>query len=112
MEFVIFLFEILEFPAGILQNKFFSTDRPKYMNYAAIGSVIGHEITHGFDDVGRQFDLTGNLAEWWDEKTQIQFLEKAQCIIDQYGNYTEPKTNLAVRRINNNIMRERNNPSI
>ena len=89
------------------------------MNYASIGSVIGHvssieieynsgwsiltfslffkEITHGFDDQGRQFDLDGNLVDWWDPETNKHFLEKAQCIIDQYGNYTDLKANLSVR---------------
>lgn len=70
------------------------------MNYAAIGQIIGHEITHGFDDRGRQFNLDGNLADWWNAETQKQFLEKAQCIIDQYGNYTDLKTNLTVRSFN------------
>lgn len=86
----------LEFPAGILQYKFFNAENPKYRNYGAIGSVVGHEITHGFDDVGREFDLNGNLADWWDAKTRANFLDKAQCIIEQYGNYTEPKTQLKV----------------
>lgn len=85
-----------EFPAAILQDRFFSAERPRYMNYASIGSIIGHEITHGFDDQGRQFDLDGNLADWWDPVTQEQFLVKAQCIIDQYGNFTDLKTNLSV----------------
>lgn len=66
------------------------------MNYGAIGFVIGHEITHGFDDQGRQFDLDGNLVDWWQTSTKIQYLEKARCIIEQYGNFTEPTTGLNV----------------
>ncbi|XP_055299905.1 neprilysin-2-like isoform X2 [Sitodiplosis mosellana] len=90
----------IQFPAAILQDVFFSADRPRYMNYASIGSVIGHEITHGFDDQGRQFDLDGNLVDWWDPETNKQFLEKAQCIIDQYGNYTDLKANLSLNGVN------------
>jgi neprilysin len=89
-----------EFPAGILQDAFFSVDRPKYMNYGAIGSVIGHEITHGFDDQGRQFDENGNLVDWWQPDTKTAYLEKARCIIDQYGNFTEPTVKLNLNGIN------------
>ena len=78
----------IQFPAGILQGVFFNSDRPKYMNYGAIGWVIGHEITHGFDDQGRQFDEAGNLSDWWGEETKSRFLNKSECIIDQYNNYT------------------------
>nr|XP_042904447.1 neprilysin-2-like [Parasteatoda tepidariorum] len=78
----------IEFPAGILQNVFFSNDRPNYMNYGGIGFAIGHEITHGFDDMGKQFDKDGNNRNWWDQKTDDNFKEKAKCIIHQYGNYT------------------------
>lgn len=85
-----------EFPAGILQGHFFAADRPKYLNYGAIGFVIGHEITHGFDDQGRQFDLNGNLVDWWQADTKQRYLEKAKCIIEQYGNYTEPTSQLKV----------------
>lgn len=91
------IFKFLEFPAGILQGQFFSADRPKYLNYGAIGFVIGHEITHGFDDQGRQFDLNGNLVDWWKSTTKEHYLEKAKCIIEQYGNFTEPTTGLKVR---------------
>lgn len=66
------------------------------MNYGAIGFVIGHEITHGFDDQGRQFDKEGNLVDWWQDETKKAFMEKAQCIIDQYGNYTVPELKLNV----------------
>lgn len=67
------------------------------MNYGAIGFIIGHEITHGFDDMGRQYDFDGNLRDWWQSDTANHFIEKAQCIIDQYGNYTDPATKLMVR---------------
>ncbi|XP_055373967.1 neprilysin-2 [Condylostylus longicornis] len=90
----------IQFPAGILQGKFFSADRPKYMNYGAIGYVIGHEITHGFDDQGRQFDVNGNLIDWWRGDTKEAYLKRAKCIIEQYGNYTEPLTGLRLNGIN------------
>jgi len=81
----------IQFPAGILQGAFFGQNRPTYLNYAGIGWVIGHEITHGFDDQGRQFGPNGNLAEWWAPKTKEQYLERAECIINQYGNYSFPE---------------------
>ncbi|KAM8706002.1 hypothetical protein ACLKA7_010320 [Drosophila subpalustris] len=90
----------IQFPAGILQGHFFNAQRPKYMNFGAIGYVIGHEITHGFDDQGRQFDVKGNLRDWWQPDTQKAYLKKAQCIIDQYGNYTERATGLHLNGIN------------
>ncbi|CRL07419.1 CLUMA_CG020392, isoform A [Clunio marinus] len=90
----------IRFPAGILQGQFFSADRPLFMNYGAIGVVIGHEITHGFDDVGRQFDANGNLEDWWQQSTADAYLVKAKCIIDQYGNFTESLTGLNLNGIN------------
>eukprot|EP00092_Neocalanus_flemingeri_P076808 GFUD01095301.1.p1 GENE.GFUD01095301.1~~GFUD01095301.1.p1 ORF type:complete len:774 (+),score=162.06 GFUD01095301.1:198-2519(+) len=78
----------IAFPAGILDGVFFNPERPLYMNYGAIGFVVGHEITHGFDDQGSQKDGDGNLVDWWEPETKKKYLEKAQCIIDQYGNYT------------------------
>lgn len=90
----------IQFPAGILQGQFFSANRPRYMNYGAIGFVMGHEITHGFDDQGRQFDVQGNLFEWWKPETRDSFKERAQCIIYQYGNYTDAQTGLNLNGIN------------
>lgn len=77
----------IQFPAGILQGVFFSKDRPSYMNYGSIGWVIGHEITHGFDDQGRQYNADGNLENWWQFQTFAQFFNKTACIIKQYGSY-------------------------
>merc|ERR1711990_347142 len=91
----------IQFPAGILQGVFFNSQRPKYMNFGAIGWVIGHEITHGFDDQGRQFDKEGNLLNWWKPDTSSRYLNKAKCIINQYTNYTFPQLdNLPLNGIN------------
>lgn len=90
----------IQFPAGILQGNFFDSDRPSYMNYGGIGWVIGHEITHGFDDQGRQYDDQGNLKNWWEPKTKKKFLEKANCIIWQYGNYTATAVSKKLNGVN------------
>ncbi|GFG28564.1 hypothetical protein Cfor_10702 [Coptotermes formosanus] len=81
----------ITFPAGILQPPFFSKGRPEALNYGSIGVVIGHEITHGFDDMGRQSDRYGNLAQWWSRATIDTYLEKAQCFIQQYSMYRVPE---------------------
>jgi len=75
------------FPAGILQPPFFSKDFPAAMNYGGIGMVMGHELTHGFDDEGRKFDAQGKLTEWWEPSVSTKFEERAACIEKQYGNY-------------------------
>jgi len=84
------------FPAGILQPLFYSQHFPKSLNYGGIGVVIGHEITHGFDDKGRQFDKQGNLKQWWNNRTIAEFRTAAQCIVDQYSNYTLDEINLSI----------------
>ncbi|GIY47406.1 neprilysin-2, partial [Caerostris darwini] len=71
-----------------------------YLNFGAIGFVIGHEITHGFDDRGRQFDKDGNNINWWEPETDLTFKDRAQCIIDQYGNYSVGEVGLQVNGIN------------
>jgi membrane metallo-endopeptidase-like protein 1 len=63
-----FLQQLQNFLLEFYKALFFDANRPRYMNYGAIGFVIGHEITHGFDDQGRQFDKNGNLVEWWPQK--------------------------------------------
>uniref|UniRef100_G1MSZ8 Membrane metalloendopeptidase like 1 n=1 Tax=Meleagris gallopavo TaxID=9103 RepID=G1MSZ8_MELGA len=76
------------FPAGILQPPFFSKHQPQALNFGGIGMVIGHEITHGFDDNGRNFDKDGNMFDWWSNFSAMHFKEQSRCMVHQYGNYT------------------------
>jgi predicted metalloendopeptidase len=69
------------FPAGILQPPFYHRYFPRSLNYGGIGVVIGHEITHGFDDKGRLFDKDGNLHRWWHDEAIEEFNHRAQCLI-------------------------------
>ena len=75
------------FPAGILQPPAFSTEASDAVNYGAIGVVIGHEISHGFDDRGAQYDAKGRLANWWSPADLVQFRERGQCVVDQFEGY-------------------------
>src|SRR6202022_3270317 len=75
------------FPAGILQPPFFNPQADDAINYGGMGAVIGHEITHGFDDQGSQFDEKGNLRNWWREADKKNFDERATCIEKQFDAY-------------------------
>jgi putative endopeptidase len=75
------------FPAGILAPPFFSAKNDDAVNYGAAGAVIGHEMTHGFDDQGRRYDEKGNLTDWWQPSDTANFNTRAQCIIDQFNGY-------------------------
>jgi putative endopeptidase len=75
------------FPAGILQPPFFNRAAVRAVNYGAIGMVMGHELTHGFDDQGRQFDAKGNLRDWWTASVGKEFEKRAQCVVEQYDGY-------------------------
>jgi putative endopeptidase len=75
------------FPAGILQPPFFNPTAPDAMNYGAMGAVIGHETTHGFDDEGSQFDAQGNLKNWWTPQDKAAFDRRAACIVHQFDSY-------------------------
>jgi len=78
----------VNFPAGILQPPFWDNKLDDAVNYGAIGAVIGHELTHGFDDQGRQFDAKGNLKDWWTEQDAKAFKDRAQCLVDEYSSFT------------------------
>lgn len=75
------------FPAGILQPPFFNPDADDAINYGSIGGVIGHEISHGFDDQGSRFDAEGNLKMWWTPEDRKKFEERAACVIKQFDEY-------------------------
>ncbi|XP_006239631.1 membrane metallo-endopeptidase-like 1 isoform X1 [Rattus norvegicus] len=79
---------LIVFPAGILQPPFFSKDQPQALNFGGIGMVIGHEITHGFDDNGRNFDKNGNMLDWWSNFSARHFRQQSQCMIYQYSNFS------------------------
>ncbi len=74
----------VNFPAGYFQPPFFSDKEDDAANYGDMGSTIGHELTHGFDDEGRQYDANGNLKNWWTKQDELQFNEKAECVVKQY----------------------------
>lgn len=77
------------FPAAILQPPFFDPRADMAVNYGGIGSVIGHEMTHGFDDEGRMYDAFGNLTDWWTESDATEFQARASKYGEQFGNFTQ-----------------------
>ncbi|MGH9392609.1 MAG: M13 family metallopeptidase [Terriglobales bacterium] len=81
-------FNQIVFPAGILQPPFFDLKRDDASNYGAIGVVIGHEISHGFDDSGRQFDPQGNLRDWWTAADAKAFQQRAACLVEEYNGFS------------------------
>jgi putative endopeptidase len=75
------------FPAGILQPPFFDPKADDAVNYGGMGAVIGHEMTHGFNDQGRQYDAAGNLRDWWSPESAAKFKERSQAVVQQYSEY-------------------------
>jgi putative endopeptidase len=75
------------FPAGILQPPFYSVEASIPVNLGGMGVVVGHELTHGFDDQGAQYDAVGNLVNWWEPDTEQRFKQRTQCVVDQYSRY-------------------------
>ena len=78
----------INFPAGILQPPFYTSSADMAVNFGGIGAVIGHELTHGFDDQGRQYDADGNLRDWWTEQDAAEFKKRADCIANEYSNFS------------------------
>ena len=77
----------INFPAGVLQPPLFDSKLDDAPNYGNTGGTIGHELTHGFDDEGRQYDAKGNLKNWWTKKDAAEFEKRTTCLTDQYGKY-------------------------
>ena len=84
----------INFPAGVLQPAFFDATQPDALNYGHIGLFMGHEITHGFDDQGREFDGHGNLEDWWTKDDGEKYTQKAQCIVDEYSQFSVGDTKI------------------
>jgi putative endopeptidase len=78
----------INFPAGILQPPFYNPKADDAVNYGAIGVVVGHELTHGFDDQGRRFDGAGNLRDWWTPEDAANFTQRADCIVNEYSGFS------------------------
>lgn len=86
----------IQIPMGILQSKFIDVEGPLFLNYGSMGFTMAHELSHAFDDFGRQFDFKGNVANWYSEKATELNQEKEQCIIDHFNNFTDVETRLKV----------------
>ncbi|KAM4795356.1 phosphate-regulating neutral endopeptidase PHEX [Rhinophrynus dorsalis] len=90
----------IRFPAGELQKPFFwGVQYPRSLSYGAIGVIVGHEFTHGFDNNGRKYDKDGNLHSWWTNESEERFKEKSKCMVDQYNDYYWKQAGLHVKGI-------------
>ncbi|KAI1083868.1 hypothetical protein F5B20DRAFT_353684 [Whalleya microplaca] len=91
------------FPAGIMQFPSFAVDLPGYVSYGAFASVAGHELSHAFDDSGRNYDENGNYTNWWTNSTINEFTKRANCFVDQYDNFTIEGTNGSALHVNGEL---------
>ncbi len=93
----------INFPAGILQPPFYGTTMDDAVNYGAIGVVIGHELTHGFDDQGRKYDAVGNLTDWWTAEDGKKFEERADCTAEEYSSFVAVKDDKGQVHVNGKL---------
>ena len=93
----------INFPAGILQPPFYGASMDDAVNYGAIGVVIGHELTHGFDDHGRKFDAQGNFKDWWTPEDGKQFEQRAGCTADEYSSFVAVKDDKGEVKLNGKL---------
>ncbi|XP_077531286.1 membrane metallo-endopeptidase-like 1 [Haemaphysalis longicornis] len=90
----------MSYPSAILQGLFYTEGLPRSISFGGIGSVVGHELTHGFDNVGRQFDSYGELTQWWTNKSLKNFERKALCFVYQYGNICDAEAQMKLNGFN------------
>ncbi len=93
----------INFPAGILQPPFYSKDMDDAVNYGGIGVVIGHELTHGFDDQGRKYDAEGNFRDWWTPQDAEAFEKRADCVADEYSSFVSVKDDQGEVKLNGRL---------
>jgi putative endopeptidase len=93
----------INFPAGILQPPFYSKDMDDAVNYGGIGVVIGHELTHGFDDQGRKYDAEGNFRDWWTPQDAEAFEKRATCVADEYSSFVSVKDDQGEVKLNGRL---------
>ena len=89
----------LMIPGGILQDYMFHPGVPKYLNYGAIGSIIGHEMSHGFDSSGHKYDEAGDERNWWKNETLKKYWERATCVRKQYDDFHIKRINVTINLI-------------
>jgi len=89
-------------PAGILQPPFFSSGIPDYINYGGIGSIIGHELTHGFDYTGKDFDMNGNYSKWWTDNDMEEYEDLSKCFVNQYSEFSILDNKGQIHNVNGN----------
>ena len=88
-------FNHIVFPAGILRPPLYNPTSPRSFNFGAFGMIVGHELTHGFDNKGRNFDKYGNMKNWWSEASTKAFDEHSKCYVEQYSNFTVDGTHVS-----------------
>jgi len=93
----------INFPAGIIQQPFFNASWPMAANFGGIGMVMGHELTHGFDDQGCQYNGTGELVNWWPQSVVDQFKNRTRCIAEQYSKFLVPYSSNEGDYVNGNL---------
>jgi len=93
----------INFPAGILQPPFYSLGKDDAVNYGGIGVVIGHELTHGFDDQGRKYDAEGNFKDWWTAQDGKEFEQRATCTADEYSSFVAVKDDKGEVKLNGRL---------